>query len=346
MAFKQKYNIESVRLPATDYFKISSYLTWKLEKFFEKVVLIPAFTDKKDFGDADLLVANPRENHEPVTIQLQKIFNLDENEIIQNSNIYSCLIQKFQVDVILTNSKFFYSSLDYFSFSPLGNLMGKLAHKFSARLGFDGLSYMLRDDQNVYKLGTLAVSQDYEKICKFLKLDWVSRKRGFTTEQQIFDWIINSEYFDARIFAYENMTHIAKVRDRKRPDYARFLKYIEKFKNKVYDFPLKSDAVKLLNEFFPESNLIGQIQELKDKEIKRKENAAKFNGDLVRDWCPGLEGKELGKVLSEFKFHRGACSDARTFEDYLQMYPAEKIKSDFFAWIKEFKVYSMSEINS
>lgn len=344
--FKTKYGTETIRLQKEDYFNLYETIKVKLFNLFKQVELIDAYHTKLDYGDIDVLVSSPRDTYTKLFDQIKNEFNLLDNQISQNSNIYSILINNFQCDFILTKEKYLQSSLNYYYYSPAGNLCGKLTHRWGLHYGFDGLSYILRDNENTYKLGKIEITQNHEKICEFLGLDYQKYFEGFETEKEIFDWIINAKCFDARIFSYENMNHIARIRDRKRPDYARFMKYIERFKDKIYDWPLKSENIKYINDFFPESNLINKIQELKNKETKRKEGVAKWNGDLVRDWCPGLEGKELGKVLSEFKFHRGACSDARTFEDYLQMYPAEKIKSDFFAWVKESKVYSMSEINS
>lgn len=346
-SFRQSLGIIGKRLEKSEYFDLADRIFLELDDLFEKSHLVRAFYEKETHGDQDFLVTKIWNPEIPLKKQLIEKFNLEEKFLHQNSNVYSLLIDNFQVDISLIGEKYFESAGFYMDDSPAGNLVGKIYHKFGASYGYDGLYFTLRDNFNTYKLGSIQISTNNEKICEFLGLDYQQKVAGFDTEKQIFDWVIDSKFFDHRIFAWNAMNHRARVRDKKRPDYNRFLNYVnEKFLDRKYDFPVKYDDIEILNDFFSEAELVKNIEILREKELKRQESAKKFNGDLIRNWIPGLEGKNLGKAISEFKFSRGCMSDCKTFENYLEFTPADKIKGDFLRWVKNSKVYNFSELNS
>lgn len=332
-AFQQSLGIKGNRLDACQYHLIGQKIHPALEKLFGQVHLVRAYHNKSTFGDQDWIVSKVlHQNFGSLKKQLYEKFHLDDKLIHQNSNVYSLLIDGFQIDISLVSEKYFDACFFYMDDSPAGNALGKLYHKFGASYGVKGLYYTLRDNHNTYKLGEIELSLDNSKICNFLGLDYVKKDNGFKEEEDIFQWICSSKYFDHRIFAFENMNHIARVRDRKRPDYQRLLKYIdERFKGKVYDFPLKTDGVNILNDYFPESNLLEKIQELKNRETQRKEISGKFNGHLIME-ITGAKGKELSQIMYNYKDYRNIFSDFKTFEDYLAHSESEKIKIDFSNW--------------
>lgn len=331
LAFK-KIGIESKRIGAEDYIAFDIVNRIILERFFNKIHTIQAYHQKEDFGDSDILVAGPKIQLTPEVMLRQIPDALKAESVIQNSSIYSYLINGFQLDLILANRNEFDSSKFYYDYDPSGNLAGKIAHRFGLRFGHDGLSYILRDKDNTYKLGKVPISSDPERICNFLGFNYEVRRKGFDAQEEIFDWIINSRHFDARIFSFENMNHIARTRDRKRKSYQQFLEYIQPHKDKIYDWPLhKEDNLPLIAAAFPEANLIETIAELKEKRAKVCELAKKFNGELVMSWCPGLAGKQLGNVL-------GAYKATKDWPSFLENTSADEIKIDFLHFCDNNKV--------
>lgn len=57
----------------------------------------------------------------------------------------------------------------------------------------------------------------------------------------------------------------------------------------------------MINQYFPESNLINELIELNKIDARNKMISQKFNGDIVMSWLPNLQGKALGLVISKFK---------------------------------------------
>ena len=251
--------------------------------------------------------------------------------ISQNTDVYSLLLEgKFQIDINVIDSQFFDTAEKYLDYSPIGNSLGKCYHKFGLSYGYDGLSYILRDNFNTYKLGKIQLSLNNKKIYEFLGLDYNKRIKGFNTECGIFDYVISSPYFNADSFSFENMNHISRIRDRKRPDYNRLLNYInENHKDKNYYFLPKEEYLPIIDAYFPESNLLSEIQKLKNKALTRKKNAEKFNGFLVREWIE-VSGKELGMLIQGFK--KAVVHGESTFEDYLTILTPETVKSHFLNW--------------
>lgn len=319
-AFVEKYGIESKRIPQEEYLDLTNKIYAILSSYFNKIHLIKSYHDKLDHGDADFLVSEPKSSNHRLDKEV-----LGAELIQNNQNITSYLINGFQVDIINTNRNYFTSSVFYYDYDPLGNLLGKLTHKFRMSLGYNGLYYTLRDNENTYKLGEIQISTDERRIIEFLGLDWERRKQGFNTQEEIFDYVISSKYFDARIFSFENMNHIARTRDKKRKSYNQFMSYIEPYKDKVYDWPLIEERLGLVNQCFPEVKLFEQINELKEKRRQAEELAEKFNGTLVIEWT-GITGKALGQLLGEYK---------KNYHQLIKDESAENIKKHFLEWYKE-----------
>ncbi len=325
-AFIETLGIESKRLEANDYLALDITCRIVLENYFDKVHTIKAFNHKLDFGDIDILVAEPKQEITQELMKKELPQRLGAAAVQQNSKTYSYLIDGFQLDLILCNRNHFDSSSYYLDFDPSGNLGGKIMHRFGARLGNDGMSYILRDKNNTYKLGKIQISDDPKKICDFLNLNYKQRCAGFDTQKDIFEWIISSKYFDARIFSFENMNHIARVRDRKRASYRQFLEYIEKYKNRIYNWPLyKEDNLSYIDSYFPEANLIKIIEKLKADHARVCELSQKFNGTKVMEWL-GIGGKELGAALGGYK------ATKPDWLCFLENSTEENIKIDFLAY--------------
>ena len=86
----------------------------------------------------------------------------------------------------------------------------------------------------------------------------------------------------------------------------------------------------LIDKYFPESNLLNKIQELKDKESKRKSNSAKFNGFIAAE-ITGKSGKDLGMLINGFK--KAVESFCDSYDDYIADSTSDAIKSKFIQWV-------------
>jgi hypothetical protein len=177
------------------------------------------------------------------------------------------------------------------------------------KYGWDGLVITIYSENNSRKLSEITLSKDPKRIFEFLGYDYERFQKGFDTLEEIFEYVINGQYFDHSIFLMENLNHIDRKRNKKRKSYQEFLKYIEnKGIDDTYDFNKdNSNYIDLIHQSFPEVDLKGKIEQLTKKDKENQELNSKFNGRFIMDIFPELTGKELGNMITNFH---------KSFDDY------------------------------
>ena len=266
-----------------------------LSKSFVKFDTPRFFQSKESFGDMDLIVS--MENFKGnVRTYIEDTFN--PNEIFHNGNSYSFDYKELQIDFICVSGEDYSSNYHYFAFNDLGNFIGRIAQSVGFKYGQEGL--WLNQFYNDQKIAKVMVSKDYPKIFEFLGLDYSKWVEGFDSLEEIFEYVINSPYFDSEMFEMKNLNKINSDRNLKRKSYMSFLAYIaENAPNVVYE-PHKKEFFKKAKEMFPEANLEETIR-LNEYEVSKKLLIkSKFNGGMIIEKY-GLEGAEIGMALVGFK---------------------------------------------
>ena len=177
---------------------------------------------------------------------------------------------------------------------------------------------------NGTKMDEILISNNPQKILTFFNYDFSHFKKGFDNIEDIFEFITSSKYFKKDMFIFENLNHINKSRNKRRKSYLYFLEYIENKKtlDNFNDLNV-NNSLQLINDFFPEANLIGRIEELKEKDRINTIIKDKFNGKIIMSIYPELKGKELGFYLEGFK------KQFYNFDNYVLSETEEQIISDF-----------------
>lgn len=262
--------------------------------------VVKCYHTKADHGDLDLLLCMA----DDVTINwrdyIEKHFK--PQAIHNNGGVFSFDYKNFQVDFIPVKEKKWKTAQIYYSYDPLGNIMGKTFHKFGLSYGWDGLFYKFRNFHGSNSQNIL-LTTDARKIFEFGGYDYDRYLKGFDTLEDIFKFAISSKYFDTEMFQMENLKSIDKKRNRKRGSYHLFLNYLKDNDINVrYDFNKDKDLYLLMiDDFFPEPDLMGQLYDLKMEDTENRILSQKFNGDMVMSWLPKLQGKELGAAITKFK---------------------------------------------
>jgi hypothetical protein len=321
--------VETERKTTREHLRIQNELIPIISDMFNTEVKgVKYYRNKETHGDCDLLILNDG-NLGNVVDKLKERFGPVHN----NGNVYSFEYDKYQVDIIPQPSSNWESSSDFFDFDPTGNLMGKIAHKFGLKYGFQGLVYPFRTYSG--RLTTdIVISKDSKKIFDFLGFDYDEYIKGFDTVEEIFEYIINSKYFCIDGFLMDNLNHIDRKRNAKRQTYQGFLEYIntKPFASMIsYNFKNKEEYIDVINDFFPEIEFISQLEKLKRKDEENKLISEKFNGDLVMKWT-GLKNKELGQCLSDFKRYVIALIGEESYTNWVINGDVENI---FKYWYKE-----------
>jgi len=181
----------------------------------------------------------------------------------------------------------------------------------------------------------IVISKDSKKIFEFLGFDYERYLKGFDTLEEIFDWVINSKYFNYEKFLMDNLNHIDRKRNKKRATYQKFLEYINtKDLNSLpkHEFNKEKETyIDIIDNYFPEVKLVEKLAELTTKDAYNKLIAERFNGNLIMEWT-GLKGKELGECIVNFKKYIEVQGELPFKHWVLQV---DNIKEEFLAWLKE-----------
>jgi hypothetical protein len=245
--------------------------------------------EKDSFGDLDILVLGS-------VSKFRDYFTTAGIAFSKNGSVLSALINNFQIDFIFaaTPEELAYSK-NYYSWNDAGNIVGRLSKSLGFKHGHNGLFYIHRSEQKDRILSTTLLTTDYFKILDILKLDVEKFKLGFDTYIELFDWVSQSPYFNKNIYAYENLNHANKVRDRKRKTYNMFLSYCENLQEK---FTYKFDRQSAVVYNFPELTLVLKEDFLRESLNKKlKEN---FGGDKILSLIT-LEPYALGRFIHYLK---------------------------------------------
>lgn len=305
-----KYGVFTERKNTEDFLKIGKEIKLAVEaRYPVNAEVVTCYHTKPNHGDLDLLIRIEK----GVVIDWRKGIQSEfkPRAIHNNGGVYSFDYKNFQIDFIPVKAEKWDTALVYYSYDPLGNIMGKTFHKFNLSYGWDGLFYKFRNFSGANSKNLL-ISNDARKIFEFGGYDYDRYLQGFETIEDIFNFAINSKYFDTEIFQMNNLKSIDKKRNRKRGSYHLFLKYLEDNNIKTrYDFMKNKDLyLPMIEKAFPEAKLLEQLKALKEHDKMLKIVSQKFNGDIVMSWLPNLKGIELGVVMRKFRDYLG--------EDYNQ----------------------------
>lgn len=325
---------QTKRLSAEQYRAYEEKVCSKLRNHHINFNIPHYFLDKKDFGDLDILIPKGYSLEDIKTWLKPSIFDYSSGiqDTFMNGSVISVKYNNFQIDFIRISSENWDIAENYFSWNDLGNLIGRIYHKFNLKYGMDGLYYTYKvEEQNV---GKISISKDIEKILTFIGLDYFKFKDGFKDRQDIFNFVIKSPYFNPFIYDFENTNNVNRIRDKKRTTYKEWLNFIEPMKETSCsyeqwreEYPREILFSKVI-DFFPEANLVQNCLEIDKSISKQRERTEKFNGNIVME-ITKLQGKELGRYIQEFK------SYFRSFTEFLDRSTKEEVRDCFLEFVKK-----------
>lgn len=291
--------IKTERKTTEQFNKIFSEISPILNELEITHSLTKHYHNKPTHGDMDILVKNDNIDKDKLIQLIQDKFN--PISLSPNDKTISFDYDDFQIDFILIEKDNWEIANTWYSYDPIGNIQGKVAHKFGLKTGPNGLIFPFRGNSQTL-VENIIITKDPRKIFEFLGYDYDRFLLGFDELEEIFDYLINSKYFNGETFQYENLNRIDKKRNRKRKSYNLFLEYININNiDKTYKFSEKESYIQYINDYFPESKLLEKIEILIEKDRVNKEINNKFNGKEIMKRYPDLKGKELGYMIMTFK---------------------------------------------
>jgi len=298
-------HLGTTRKSSDEYFSIAADVKSKLRQAFSgvTVMLIDSYSEKESFGDIDILISK-----DPLPANWLDVIKAEfkPQEIIDNL-VVSFDYKGIQVDLIPTPMHEMNIAFTYYSFNDLGNLIGRIAHKMGLKYGHNGLWKVLREDTRV--IANILVSDEPKEIFKFLGYNYERFNEGFDTLEDIFVFAASTPYFHRDIFQLDNMNHVSRVRDAKRPTYTAFLKWIEdkpeldKYTWYPYSDQMLESSEKEAVKYEWLQKGLSTFPDFKTKyNIAIREDALnlkfkkKWNGKLIGE-VTGYTGKKLGFLV-------------------------------------------------
>lgn len=283
-----------VRLSAKEYLPFSEKVVEQLSTAFPGCsFLVPkSYSSKESFGDLDIVTDLPKDSRKEAEGLLRP------QAVNINGPCMSLLVDDFQVDLISLPKEDLVTSFWYYSYNDIGNLLGKIFHKFGIKYGHRGLTLPLRS--GTHKFGEVMISKDLGKILSSIGLSAERYKKGFLDLEDMFQFVESSPFFNPAIYQYSALNAENRVRDRKRPTYQAFIQRWEgRLEGGWYEF--KENKEEYLEVIFLAFPLAKEEYLLAKKALEEDgERKLKFNGELVLKWT-GLCGHKLGEFMREFR---------------------------------------------
>lgn len=284
-------SFETRRINKQEFDRLSVIINKKLDFYGISHFIISSYRSKETFGDIDVIIIYDGDRRKLINSEFSP------KEIYQNSSVYSFDFEDVQVDFIFTKPEDFETSINYMKFSDLGNLLGRVYHKMGLRFGHDGLTLIVRDDTQV--VGEILLSRDIDEILTFGGYDPIRYQQGFETKLDIFKFAASSPYYNYEIFDLDNRNYRARTRDRKRPTYTEFLVWAQENATAT-GYEWNSNKAAYLPRILHTFDKIDEFTDLLKQHSLKLKAKEKFNGNIVSD-LTGLQGKELGSFMAQFK---------------------------------------------
>lgn len=265
--------------------------------------------DKMDFGDVDCLIS---------TTEVEKIMNDAKNKLgiihgENNGGVWSFVYKNFQIDFIFTQPKYFEIYKNFIYAGDASMVFGRIARLFDLKYGIYGLEFIVRDDITNHVVGEIEISTDPRKCLEFLGYDYDVWIKGFSTEEQLREFIFSSKYVTREFLtAYsENTKH--RKRDKNRDQYKKLYAWFVDNKDRFpVDHGLPTDLVSRLDRVdnFFGTNVRKQYSDLLGKMINRQAARIKFSGKEIIALL-NLDGKhkEIGAFIEYFNQSFGSEDD-------------------------------------
>jgi len=304
------------RMPRADYLVRERAMRAYLDAAHPRYRIPRFYGDKPDFGDMDIIVPT-RPDWAAVRGKIAADLGITRTRAV--GNVFSTVYDGLQTDFFAVPERFVDSTYDYMSFNDLGNLLGRIARRFNLKWGEEGLSYVYRRAGSGHYVADLPVTQDFARVCRFLRLDHAAWVAGFPTLTSLFEWVVTCPHFSVAPYLDDPGGPVGLRGDR--PTIARFAEFLRDRRIDARPaFAEKTGYVGTIAAAFPEAGLEEQIARERVKEQRAAAIAEKFSGKLVMRLRPELAGPALGEFIVAFK------RSIPDFEAFLLEAPADEIE--------------------
>lgn len=186
---------------------------------------IRAYRDKPDFGDLGILIERERLPGDWVGRVLTAF---KPQAHVKNANVLSFDHSGVQIDLITQPALDYDFARNYFAWNDLGNLIGRTARNMGFKFGHDGLFHREYDpDNDSHLIAETLVTRDFDAALSFLGHDPDRFREGFDGLDDVYAFAVDTRFFRPDVFHLENRSNTDRTRDRERPSYQGFLRFLD-----------------------------------------------------------------------------------------------------------------------
>lgn len=221
--------------------------------------------------------------------KLKKEFNCD---VYNKSHGYEFYVGSDKVVIHTAKSNDFDFINDMNSFG-INILIGKILKGSGVKLTQLGLIYeeKLNINNHNSKVGDFLITKNSKDIFSLFKLDYQIFKQGFDSRNEVFEFILTSPYIDINEFKFPKKEHKLRI-------FGEFQVYLT-INNIEHSF--SKLTFEHFDAHFSEIDFFHEIEQLKEKEERKRNMINGFNGRLILDYYPDFDKKVIGTAIYEFK---------------------------------------------
>ncbi|KAJ3208435.1 hypothetical protein HDU67_006722 [Dinochytrium kinnereticum] len=328
----------SQRIPRSEYESFKQAVICDVKELFTLVDVPREMPNKESFGDLDVVVQAPKSLTTATPTISSAVAYLatkwESKQIIQGSAVISMEYKNHQVDLIPAKGGHdgFRMTVDFMSFGDLGTLIGMICKRLGLKFGLHGLECPIaiaqekKTQETLHSndaekpgeiiLGWITLSKSMRPILTYLDLDPIKWTEGFNDDNEVFDFIAASKFYNPHHFANKNDT-IANSSLRKRIKIGRkmFVSFVEYSGKRIDETEGVDDISSSLGHLknckaasrWDAIDHFGKREEAeimlslaKDRMDRQRRLKEKFSGNRVSE-LTGAQGETVGEIIKRFK---------------------------------------------
>lgn len=342
-------HVKSVRLDVERYKNLEAKTLSILQEFFSegRFNVVRYFANKQDFGDVDMMynVENNADFLQKLPLLLMEEFNsTKELPVVRNSSVTSVGVpvdtneeDYFQLDFLYYSKENWDHAEFFLDYNDVGNLLGRVARFAGFKLSDKGLLFPYKNEHG-HVVKDVLVTKDPLVTMQVLKLDKALYDKGMDSMEDVYHFVMSSDYFVPETFLTENLNNGLKKRERKRGAYKLFLEYLNGLDQETLlcrTYLYEDKHIARLTALEHSLDLVPafkvRYQAVQEKADLMRVFKMHFNGNLVTE-LTGLRNRELGQFM---KFVQGEDKDK--FISFVVFNPQSRVNDFILEKLKEFQ---------